>query len=196
MNTQIFIYDLSCNGLSICENITLPFFIRQRFEHYKNQKAHDLSYCAYSLLYRVFSRLGLMEDSFVVGEKGKPDFKSSHFSISHSGEMVCLLISSSPCGVDIQSVSEMKDYTLLAKRLLSEKDYQNFENSEDPAMFFVSRWTSYEASIKREGTGISSEIVLSDPDLKRQKIVCDSLGNRYCLSYCADEEASFVEVNG
>jgi 4'-phosphopantetheinyl transferase len=78
-------------------------------------------------------------------ENGKPFAKGIplHFSISHSGDLLCCALSRFPIGIDIELRREIRPD--LARRLCAEG-----ENSTD----LLALWTAKEAYFKWLGTGI------------------------------------------
>lgn len=87
------------------------------------------------------------------GEKSKPYIKndnSFYFNISHSGEYVCLGVSDTEIGVDIEKHNKAR--TRLAKRFFSKRE-QSY--CEDNTSRFFDIWTQKEAFIKAVGIGLS-----------------------------------------
>ena len=72
---------------------------RQKNQNQKNEKKIIQSYVGYLLLKQV-----LGDVDYQIGENGKPYLNNSsyHFNISHSNNLVCLVVSEEPIGVDIE----------------------------------------------------------------------------------------------
>ena len=85
-------------------------------------------------------KFNFVNPEIITDEKGKPFFKNSklHFSISHSKNMVGVVMDNAPCGLDIE-LKKLRDLKKLSKYFNRE-----FENLED----FYKFWTLKEASYK------------------------------------------------
>lgn len=100
-----------------------------------------------------------LDDYFGTGElgvlpSGKPVILSPegyYISVSHSGEVVAVVISDTPIGVDIEEVREL-DFSLLKERFLSEKEKSEVKDVKS----FFSVWVKKEAESKITGEGIFS----------------------------------------
>lgn len=95
--------------------------------------------------------------------KGKPytDKENIYFSISHSGEYVCVAIDTSPIGIDIEIIREIN--LNITKKVCNHSDML-FLNSGDKNLNFFKIWTAKEAYFKMTGTGITGlrEITYTD----------------------------------
>lgn len=101
--------------------------------------------------------IDITKQEFAYTEYGKPyllNFPNLHFNISHSGEYVACAVFDKPVGVDIQKIGEYNSD--VAKRVCSEKELIQIENSLDKASKFTKLWTQKEAVLKMHGTGIAS----------------------------------------
>lgn len=88
-------------------------------------------------------------------EKGRP-LLSNHpfdFNISHSGDMIAVVIGTSKVGVDIEQ--HRKVDIALFNRQFSEKEWQSIHQSTHPQKRFFELWTIKEAAIKADGRGVS-----------------------------------------
>lgn len=85
---------------------------------------------------------------------GKPFFNSElDFNISHSGDIVCCVISnSSKVGIDIELLRKVNPATL-DKFLRESSSEQNNHNEEDNKRHFFNIWTKNEAIIKAANNG-------------------------------------------
>ncbi len=112
---------------------------------------------AKALIKRTFG-IPVAKQEFLYGEHGKPylkDYPDIHFNISHSGEYVVCAVYDKPIGIDIQKIGEYK--IDVAKRVLSEKELFEIEQSQSKAEEFTKLWVMKEAILKREGTGFSTK---------------------------------------
>lgn len=95
---------------------------------------------------------------FTEGPHGKPYLKESpiplYFNLSHTGNLVVVGLSLYELGVDIEQVSEERNISVLATRMMSKKQFQIFQAIRDPKIqstFFYKYWTFFEALVKALG---------------------------------------------
>ncbi len=91
---------------------------------------------------------------------GKPRFSSEtglHFSLSHSGSRLALLMSHTLCGVDIERVgTHIRQRERMAKRLFPAPAEQAYlANASDADGALLTLWVAKEAYIKYTGEGFS-----------------------------------------
>lgn len=96
--------------------------------------------------------------TFVEGPHGKPYLKESpiplYFNLSHTGNLVVVGLSLYELGIDIEQMSEERNITSLASRMMSKKQFQIFQAVSDPKIqtsFFYKYWTFFEALVKALG---------------------------------------------
>lgn len=84
------------------------------------------------------------------GEAGKPEFADCplHFSLAHSGKLAVALLSSSPCGVDVERIRPEVDERLRARCLSPEE--------QRLGMDFFECWVKKECVGKLTGHGIDA----------------------------------------
>lgn len=179
---------------------TAPDFGAALHEHLRaksNPAVHAASVAAWSLLAEGLHMLGadvLPEVRFDPG--GKPRFTDSllHFSLSHSGKLAAVLISETPCGVDIELVCPE-----IAARL-RERCLSDAERARDCDFFEL--WTQKECIAKLDGSGMTAHpgnIDTLDPRWNHRFFttrVRDSAGREYALSaLCGDAEAPSITKN-
>ena len=121
--------------------------------------------------------------SFQKNEHGKWTSNGFEFSLSHSGGIVCVALSTSPVGVDIQEISLPKSEKT-ALKILSEDEKTEYAALEkkEKAEYFTSKWTERESVFKMLSL---SSFVPSLPTLFTQKAATKILvleGKRYALS--------------
>ncbi len=95
---------------------------------------------------------------FSYSSNGKPMLKGYHFSISHTDDVLCIAIASSPVGVDIERI---KPYSPNMAKYLFKNQIKAIENSLNPDLVFTSLFCKREAQIKccdLNMTNIASEI--------------------------------------
>lgn len=114
------------------------------------------------------------------GEHGKPYFENSDikFSISHSGEYVCVAVARGiEIGVDIQIVQNNRER--LASRFYADGELKQLEglDDEERRQEFFRIWTRKEAILKADGCGIT--IDLNSFDVTAEKVELN--GKTYTL---------------
>ena len=113
----------------------------------------DRRICAWSeiLLFYALHEVNA-EESEVVWD-GKPHLTDGkyHFSLSHTGDQIALLLAKSPCGVDIEIPHTIREKKALCARLFTEKERAALLTDED----FFYAWTAKEAYVKYTGEGFS-----------------------------------------
>ena len=93
-------------------------------------------------------------------------------------------------GVDITNISRIeKDEERIAKFILTEKEYQQYLESDHKTHFLAGRWASKEAFVKAKGGNIKDYEIIND---ENGKPVCkDGLVS---ISHDGDYAISFVVV--
>ena len=122
---------------------------------------------------------------FVHEEKGKPilkDYSHIHFSLSHSHNIAACAVSDCPVGIDVQQIGSISDK--VAKRVLTDGEYEVFCKSQAPEDYFCKVWTVKESYLKQLGVGItagfktiSSENILDKMVFKNNNYYCCVCGN-------------------
>ena len=113
---------------------------------------------------------GHTDDETELGTNGKPCFPEHpeiRFSLSHSGMLAALAVSSRTVGVDTQEiVSGKESFRLIAKRYFTEEEqrkvFSAMEGQSDPEstegafdpVAFAEVWTRKEAYVKMTGEGL------------------------------------------
>jgi 4'-phosphopantetheinyl transferase len=90
-------------------------------------------------------------------------------SISHSGRWIAAAVSDSPIGIDIESLeSKQRDYLPIARHIFSSDEVKQL--TQTPAhlqgQLFYTFWTLKEASAKRSGQGLRSQVTRSSSSVQ------------------------------
>ena len=80
----------------------------------------------------------------------------------------------------------------LARRLFSKKEQEDYDASEDKALFFTSLWTKKEATGKRIGSGIFPGSMKELDVSSCSSTLLSYGGERYCLSVSVDGRKGFA----
>ena len=126
-------------------------------------------------------------------ESGKPflDPCLLHFSYAHSGELIALLVSDLPCGVDVQTVQGDRNTDRMIQKYFSCAEQEQYAAVPDRSLYFTALWTKKEAEGKRLGTGVFPHSIAALEVTHTQTCTLSYNGQRYCLSLSLDNEASF-----
>lgn len=165
MSVSILYYKLSQERISsaqLSEQITrwteeLPLEKQQQVKKLRQKNDQVLSLLGLQLLKLAISKM--TETPFSLNQlqfpqHGKPFFAGNiDFNISHSGDMVCCVISNSAkVGIDIELQREVKPATL-KKFLTGLPDKQLEDSIENNRLRFFNLWTKNEAIIKAANHG-------------------------------------------
>jgi len=112
---------------------------RQKAQTMVFERDRQLELVAGGLLVRMLAKHGVVRPKFVFGPYGKPglaDGSGLHFSISHSGSVVMVVISDCPVGCDLERIV--------------------LEPGRDRE--FYELWTRREAGLKMRGSGFATGV--------------------------------------
>ncbi len=174
---------------------TLPssFFAYAARYHHEGARLRTLN-CLF-LLFEELKRLNIdpYTLSLCMEEGGKPflDPCVLHFSYSHSGELLALLVADVPCGVDVQTVREEHNTDRMIKKYFSMAEQEQYDTASDQALFFTALWTKKEAVGKCLGTGIFPHSMAALDVTHAQTGTLLYNGQRYCFSVSLKEGTSF-----
>lgn len=149
---------------------------------------------------------------------GKPSLNGGEeqigFNISHAGDWVALVVSSSQqVGVDIE-VIKMAELGI-AQRFFTDEEYASIisrSEKDNQSLHFYEIWTAKESYVKAEGKGLSIPLdsfsTVTDKELARVKTIEDKswffqrfmLDQNYLITTCVDvdelcEEIEILDIN-
>jgi len=130
-------------------NITkLPINIVNYIERLNPEKQLE-SLTGYYTLYTILKDLGINDIS--INKDSKPYLLNSNlkFNISHSHNVVAVIVSESECGIDIEQVKDYNDR--LANKICNDKEYSLLNSN---GYNLIKLWTKKEAIIKRDNKSI------------------------------------------
>ena len=164
----------------------IPVGFRLRAEKYRRKDDRARSLCCLWLLCAHLRGQGIHPEklTFSVTDRGKPvlSLENLHFSFSHSRDLASVLLSQSPCGVDVEGVRPELDTDRLAEKLFSTEELAAYRASDDKKGFFTALFTKKEAEGKRRGTGVFPHQMAEIPvdDCRTERFFCG--GSTYYLS--------------
>lgn len=143
-------------------NIRKDYINHIKDKHHKNQ-----SYYVWKLLLFALKELNLSHDLQFICTNGKWTLKNEnlHFSLSHSYNLVSVIVSDKVCGVDVEKVSDKS--LKLAKRLIEDKnELKFFNNLNEPQkiIYLTKKWTETECKYKSNYSTdlISTEVIVKN----------------------------------
>lgn len=142
--------------VSIADVFSLPLAdtLQKGVEKYTDLGAKRESYALRLLLQKALFALGIFPDTLRLcfTDQGKPYFMGSSLflSLSHSQSYVAVALSDTPCGVDVEDETAVRDPHRLAKRFLTEDAAAEVEKASNPALAFLSAFTRIEATVKQK----------------------------------------------
>lgn len=133
----------------------------ERFLRPQDRDTFLTSTAARKILCGVYLNEKPLEVRFGKNEHQKPwlpENQDLHFNISHSGDWVVFLFSSSPCGIDIEKIKPDFDFEGMMPSVFHprEIDWINGQNERNRAFFKL--WTIKESLLKAQGTGLVDDL--------------------------------------
>lgn len=142
----------------IKENEILIAYAQIETDHkhtYEHEKAHELL----ALVLKEYFDVDYSQCDIEKEEHGKPYFKNVdlQFNISHCRGMVACAVSKDwKLGIDVENVRPVRD--AVTRKVLSEAELIEFQNSKEPEKAFFRAWTYKESVVKLSGSGIREDL--------------------------------------
>lgn len=156
---------------------------------YKNKKAYNTSKIAWYYLDRYLLNdfnININNYELLFNEYGKPYINANiHFNISHSFDLIAIIISNNNCAIDIELIKD-KDYSRIAKKILTNDEMIEYEKTINKNEYIIKKWTMIECIAKLNGKGINFNNLY-----ERKKVtskIIKNNNNKYYLSYIIDNE--------
>ena len=120
----------------------------------KNDKSRREKYCVWKLLERAVRDYLLLDFDnlhFTKNDYGKWECPDFEFSLSHTDRLVCVAISTTPIGVDVELVRTLKQR--LSSRILTPIETERFNTLDDDkkSEYLLECWVRKESIFKRNG---------------------------------------------
>lgn len=135
---------------------------RTRIQKQRNPQAAATQLAAHMLLHYALDKVyGIDSRSFTVArtQQGKPYFTgpdAPQFSLSHSGATALCAVHDAPIGADVERIRPVTP--ALARRIMSDTEYDSFCRSDDKKGLFFKIWTLKESYLKQTGQGITCDL--------------------------------------
>lgn len=156
---------------------------------YNDSKMKEISLKAWSYLYQILINdynININDINIIYNEYNKPYLLNNnlYFNISHSYNIIAIIISDKECGIDIEYIDESRNIDKVIPKIFSESQLFQYQNTNDKITYFYETWTKKEAYFKMLGTGIKLNELNDEIDLQNvnTKIIQDNK-QKYCLSY-------------
>ena len=146
----------------------------------KNDRTRREKYLVWKLLECAVSErfnLDFANLKFTKSENGQWSCPEFCFSLAHTDGAVCVAVSSSPVGVDIEKVAPVKEG--LYSRVLTDSEREELSrlHEGERALFFLEAWVKKESLFKRDGgecLAPRSRDTLSSDAISERVTVADS----------------------
>ncbi|MBQ8163353.1 MAG: lecithin retinol acyltransferase family protein [Clostridia bacterium] len=128
-------------------NKCLPKYAKTELKNVRNEAVADQKRAAYGLLeYAIKSSFGkaLNLKSMSKDERGKPYMQDYCFSMSHTNELVCVAVSKSNIGVDLEKIKECSQPSRFQAHILAQNEQDKVYTNEE----LLSLWTKKESIYK------------------------------------------------
>jgi 4'-phosphopantetheinyl transferase len=145
--------------------------------------------------YFVFAKyFNLSRLKFSTNHSNKPyleNYSDKHFSISHSGNKIIMVVSRADIGVDTEVIRPRKNILLVAERYFSEYEARVLGSSENIEKDFYKLWTLKEAEVKRSSIGIAHGLAKATFTKKDESWVSDNHPKDFASYFF---ENSFISI--
>ena len=191
--TKVYIYDITNCSYTIDE-IKDKLRYQKIKSRNKYSKEEDLrrSYIAYLLLQKYLKDdFNITDSTLEFDLYQKPYIKNIYFNITHSNNIIGVIISNKLCGIDIEYIDYHKNYDLLAKKILSTEEYNIYISLDkiiDKNIYFIKCFTQKEAYLKAVGTGIILSMLKEKIDDITSINIKDDNSSSYVLSIYKEED--------
>lgn len=152
---------------------SFPTYKQNKISQLTNKESIKQSVLSGLLLRKAFIEFGHPEYENLIYEDryGKPKLPKEipwFFSISHSKEMVVVVISDKQIGVDIEHISNAK--LDVANRFFTLSEIEKINNAKDANLEFLKYWTAKESYLKLIGKGLLDSLSSVVLDLDKKTI--------------------------
>jgi len=171
------------NDQSLIES--LPEIIKKHILEYKDLNRRLASIYAWHYLANYLEsdfNVKLDNKAVFYGDNGKPylNVKDVYFNISHSHNLIAIIISNQECGIDIQY--KTKDLRI-ARKILSIDETKEFKTKIFKADYLNRKWVTKEAYGKMIGIGLHSFVLKSNLIINNAKKIKDGKDTYYYAYY-------------
>ena len=200
---EVFYCDISKVNIS---DINLSLISKERLVKANDYNTHIKkiqSLVSYLLLRYVFLKrsIDILNYEFSYNLYGKPSLSGVNydFSISHSNNIVAVIVDDDFLGLDIEMIDYKKDLTKLQRVLTKEEleEYSGLSTTKQKE-YFYGKWVMKEAHFKMLGIGYKKEFNSLNLSYKL-KYINDTFNNQYIISSTVNDftviEVEFNDIN-
>lgn len=163
------------------------------FDKYQDHIKDEISKKTWNFLIDILKKdydINVLKEDIFFNQYGKPYLKNNYiyFNISHSKNMIALIISDNECGIDIEYIDKTRNIEGLSKKVLSSKEKEEFDKNKDIEIFYKF-WTQKEAYYKYKGFGIEYKNLRKE--INKDNIITKKIkesGDEYFVSYIEEEK--------
>ncbi len=141
----------------------------------KKLNAKALHEAAYALLRRVLlADFNMEHPDIQKTSQGKPYIVGSavKISLSHTRGLVCCAVSEEKeIGIDCEHIRKVSAHT--AKRVCTEKELSDIQNSKEPDSRFLMYWTLKESISKKRGVGLRESFLQYEISWIENRPMCE-----------------------
>lgn len=116
-----------------------------------------------------------------IAENGRPEIESPKsnlsFNLSHSNNLIVLVISDKRVGVDIEFLKK-RDFLKIAEEFFTKEEFDLLKESAEQQKLFYKFWTRKEALIKCKGEGLFNH----DSEASGYEIITQEVAPDYVMS--------------
>jgi 4'-phosphopantetheinyl transferase len=152
------IWDLS----EPCSALVREFCFSEKELLEYNKITNDKRKCEFLAVRLLLQKMMQKKKEISYTDSGKPILEENiHISISHSSELVVVLLTAKPAGIDVESIHRKTDK--IAARYLSESELRHIDKTQEPAFTRILYWCAKEALFKctpLEGINFKNQLLL------------------------------------
>lgn len=173
-------------------------FFREKDLESQHEAAHRL------LRFCLMKEYGIEEYSLGKGRHGKP-YLENHpdvkINLSHCKGLAVCGTGNVPLGADCEGIREVRSGVV--RRVCTETEKNEIENSSDPALVFTRMWTLKESFVKAVGRGISYPMRNVSFSFDKNNILTNVTGaffrqyvldGKYVISLCGAGNEQYVSL--
>ncbi|MDR2651722.1 MAG: 4'-phosphopantetheinyl transferase superfamily protein, partial [Prevotellaceae bacterium] len=142
---------------------------------------------------------------FYTNQYGKPIFDDSiYFNISHSGNVIAVVLDSAPVGIDIEimalATGKGRKDKIMGRFFTPEEQRYCTASADENCERFYEIWTKKEAYIKKEGKGLSIPLQsfnvfsFSEEDIFFHKIDTEGITGHVCAVHKVIPEYRLLHI--
>lgn len=154
------------------------------YEHhvkkYQNKEKQEISALAWFYLDKYLNydfNININDYKLKYTNNNRPYIDDIYFNISHSNNLIAIIISDKLCAIDIEWVNPDKNYLRVAKTILNNDEQDKINDKE----YIISLWTKIECYTKLSDTNLFSNFKIREGAITKK--ISDSTNNIYYLSY-------------